>query len=295
MLYLSPRIFNASFYEISCLIVFPVFRFTLALASYNFVCEIPQLVCFKCKSWQAAHLKCFCSSWLLQIQNQQAALWNYLAPCKWTSAIATLPPTRFGENHWHAVSTCKRLQRVAIVCERRVKISPVWVTAAIWFFKAAFTRASFSCENRHFAFFLSQIALITYTAQDLRKILSARYRQTRPPKNQIAAVTHTGEILTRCSHTIATTWSHSHVETACQCFSQNRVGGRVAIAWFTYTVRDSFKARLAGFEFTKANCRKSTSNAPLVSFCVWNNHALEFWEEIVWSQCKRKTKYREYN
>ena len=38
--------------------------------------------------------------------------------------------------------------------------------------------------------------------------------------------------------------------------------------WFTYTVRDSFKALHAGFEFTKANCRKSTSNAPLVSFCV---------------------------
>ena len=33
-----------------------------------------------------------------------------------------------------------------------------------------------------------------------------------------------------------------------------------------YTVRDSFKARLAGFEFAKANCRKSTSNAPFVSF-----------------------------
>ena len=38
--------------------------------------------------------------------------------------------------------------------------------------------------------------------------------------------------------------------------------------WFTYTVRDSFKALLAGFEFTKANSRESTSNAPLVSFCV---------------------------
>ena len=53
--------------------------------------------------------------------------------------------------------------------------------------------------------------------------------------------------------------------------------------WFTYTVRDSFKALLAGFEFTKANCRKSTSNAPLVSFCVWNNHASEFWKENAWS------------
>ena len=30
--------------------------------------------------------------------------------------------------------------------------------------------------------------------------------------------------------------------------------------WFTYTARDSFKALLAGFEFTKANCCKSTSN-----------------------------------
>ena len=125
MLHLSPSIFIASFNEISCSIVFPVFRFTLALASYNFVCKIPQLVCFKCKSWQAAHLKCFCSSSLLQIQNQQAALWNYLAPCKWTSAIPTRPPTRFGENHWHAVSTCKWLLRVATVCDHRVKISPV--------------------------------------------------------------------------------------------------------------------------------------------------------------------------
>ena len=37
-----------------------------------------------------------------------------------------------------------------------------------------------------------------------------------PPKNQIAAVTQTGEILTRRSHTIATRRSHLHVETACQ-------------------------------------------------------------------------------
>ena len=41
-------------------------------------------------------------------------------------------------------------------------------------------------------------------AQDSRVILSARYRQTRPPKNQIVAVTHTEEILTRSSHSIAT-------------------------------------------------------------------------------------------
>ena len=40
-------------------------------------------------------------------------------------------------------------------------------------------------------------------AQDSREISSARYRQTRPQKNQIAAVIHTGEILTRFSHTIA--------------------------------------------------------------------------------------------
>ena len=36
--------------------------------------------------------------------------------------------------------------------------------------------------------------------------------------------------------------------------------------WFTYTVRDSFKARLAGFEFARANCRVSVSNAPLAAF-----------------------------
>ena len=77
-------------------------------------------------------------------------------------------------------------------------VSPILLT------KAAFTRATFSSENRHFAFFLSQIALVTYTAQDSRVILSARYRHTRPPKNQIVAVTHTGEILTRRSHSIAT-------------------------------------------------------------------------------------------
>ena len=73
--------------------------------SYNFVFKIQKRDCFKCKSWQAAHLKCFCGNSLLQIQNQQAALWNYLVPCKWTSAIVTLPPTRFGENHWRAVSS----------------------------------------------------------------------------------------------------------------------------------------------------------------------------------------------
>ena len=53
-------------------------------------------------------------------------------------------------------------------------------------------------------------------AQDLREILSARYRQTRPQKTQIAGFTHTDEILTRRSHTIATGRSHLHVETACR-------------------------------------------------------------------------------
>ena len=53
-------------------------------------------------------------------------------------------------------------------------------------------------------------------AQDLSEILSARYRQTRPQKNQIAAVAHTGKILTRFSHKIATRRSHLHVETASQ-------------------------------------------------------------------------------
>ena len=124
MLHLSPCIFIASFNEISCLIVFLVFRLTLALASYNFVFKIPKRDCFKCKSWRAAHLKCFCSSWLLQIQNQQAALWNYLAPCKWTSAIATLPPTRFCENHWHAVSTCKWLHELQSYASISIKSLP---------------------------------------------------------------------------------------------------------------------------------------------------------------------------
>ena len=89
---------------------------------------------FQMQKLTRCSLKCFCGSWLLQIQNQQATLWNYLAPCKWSSAIATLLPTRLGENHWHAVSTCKWLLRVATKYEHRVKISLVWVTAAIWFF-----------------------------------------------------------------------------------------------------------------------------------------------------------------
>ena len=53
-------------------------------------------------------------------------------------------------------------------------------------------------------------------AQDSREILSAGYRRIRPQKNQIAPVTHIGEILTQRSHTIATRRSHLHVETACQ-------------------------------------------------------------------------------
>ena len=109
LLHLSPSIFIASFNEISCLIEFTLFQFTLALASYNFFLKFRKSDCFKCKRWQAVHLKCVCGSWLLQIQNQQAALWNYLARCTWISAIATFPPTRFGINHWHAVSTCKWL------------------------------------------------------------------------------------------------------------------------------------------------------------------------------------------
>ena len=64
-------------------------------------------------------------------------------------------------------------------------------------------------------FFLKSRRSLT-RAQDSREILSARYRQTRNPKNQIAAVTHTGEILPRRSHTVATRRSHLHVETACQ-------------------------------------------------------------------------------
>ena len=39
-----------------------------------------------------------------------------------------------------------------------------------------------------------------------------------------------GEISTRCSHSIATRRSHLLVETACQRFSLNRVGRRVATA-----------------------------------------------------------------
>ena len=50
------------------------------------------------------------------------------------------------------------------------------------------------------------------------------------------------------------------------------------------------KIVFAGFEFAKANCRKSTSNAQLVSFYIWNNHASEFWKENVWSQHEHKTK-----
>ena len=64
----------------------------------QFLFKISKRDWFRCENWQAAHFKCFCGSWLLQIRNQRAALGNYLSPCKWTSAIATLPPTRFGEN-----------------------------------------------------------------------------------------------------------------------------------------------------------------------------------------------------
>ena len=87
-------------------------------------------------------------------------------------------------------------------------------------FKAAFTLMTFSCENRHFAFFLPQIAHVTYTTQDSREILSARYCQTRPPKSQIAAGTHTGEILTRCSHTIATRRNPSLPQPISDCVSR---------------------------------------------------------------------------
>ena len=53
-----------------------------------------------------------------------------------------------------------------------------------------------------------------------RRKIHARYSlrdiaRHAPKKNQIAAVTHTGGILTRCSHTIATRRSHLHVETTC--------------------------------------------------------------------------------
>ena len=57
LLHLSPCIFIASFNEISCLIVFLVFRFTLALASYNFAFKIPKRDCFKCAACQLLHLK----------------------------------------------------------------------------------------------------------------------------------------------------------------------------------------------------------------------------------------------
>ena len=42
------------------------------------------------------------------------------------------------------------------------------------------------------------------TRHKIRVRFCQRYRRTRPPKNKIAAVTHTAEILTRCSRTIAT-------------------------------------------------------------------------------------------
>ena len=49
----------------------------------------------------------------------------------------TFPQTRFCENHCQTVATCdwcEWLLWVAIVGEHHVKISHVWVTAAIWFF-----------------------------------------------------------------------------------------------------------------------------------------------------------------
>ena len=80
-----------------------------------------------------------------------------------------------------------------------------------------------------------------------------------------------------------------HIKTASQWFSPNQVGGRVAIGRVhVHDARYSFKARLASFEFAKANCRKRTSSVQLVRFCIWNNHASEFWKKIVWTNASVK-------
>ena len=163
--------------------------------------------------------------------------------------------------------------------------------------KAAFSRATFSCEIRHFAFFsfsnrvghlhgarftwdlVCAISLDTpqkKMSKSQQSLTRERFYRDARIRLQLAEVTYMLRLRASDSHKI---------ESAEESLSH----------WFTYTVRDSFKARLAGFEFANANCCKSTSNAPLVCFCVWNNHASEFWNENVWSQRGRKTKYWEYN
>ena len=74
----------------------------------------------------------------------------------------------------------------------------------------------FSCENRHFVFFFlkSRIGHLhgARFTQDLVRAVSP----DMPQKSQIAAVTHTGKILRRWLHTIATRRCHLHIKTASQ-------------------------------------------------------------------------------
>ena len=100
LLYVSPCIFIATFNEISCLIVFPAFCFTLALASYNFFSKFQSVNVSNAKAdklriWSAFAAVGFCN----------------LAPCNWTGAMATLPSTGFCESH------CAQSRRVSDFCE----------------------------------------------------------------------------------------------------------------------------------------------------------------------------------
>ena len=134
LLHLSPCIFIASFNEISCLIVFTVFRFALVLASYIFFSKFWSVIVSNAKADKRCIGSVFATVGFCKFKISKPCFETIFALCKWISAIATLLPTRFGKNPWHTVSMCKWLLQVAIGCECRVKISSVWVTAAICFF-----------------------------------------------------------------------------------------------------------------------------------------------------------------
>ena len=127
LLHLSPCNFISSFNEISCLIVCTCILFCTCvgyLRVYFFSKRRENfwsVIIFNLKADKQPVWSYFARA----KSKQQATLWNCVALCKWTSAIATLQPIWFCENHWHAVSTCKWLLRVAIVRDHRVKISPV--------------------------------------------------------------------------------------------------------------------------------------------------------------------------
>ena len=109
------------------------------------------------------------------------------------------------------------------------------------------SRRSLTRHKIHVRFCLRDIA--RHAPQKIKSqqsLTRERFYRDARIRLQLAEVTYTLRLRASDSHKI---------EMAEESLSQ----------WFTYTVRDSFKELLAGFEFTKANCRKSTSIAPLVT------------------------------